>query len=296
MPVTSIFKNINDTKPKEYELDRWLRMTINPPERLKTLVDNYRNSMNQDDKLKIPLITISSRLKGYRSLDNVEKHLPFICLDIDRWAKKKPCNLCVDMLLVKEMFMNFDFTYYCGFSTSGDGIYAIIKLGEVNKLNKYFQWLQKRLARVGVNIDSSCIDATRLRFFSVDTEAYFNPDAKPLIVKDKPKAKPIKNYQNNHRVNYSNEKDKVEVIISKCKSNGIDITASYDDWIKIGAALWNEFGENGRDYFHALSSMHSEYDYKKCDKKFDNCKKLNKTSIASLYSIAGDYGVMYSKD
>lgn len=290
---TSIFKDVEDIKPKPYDLEKWLKLTINPPERLKVLVDNYRNSMEQEDKLKIPLITVSSRLKGYRSLDNVEEHLPFICLDIDRWSKRKPCNLCVDMLLVKEMFMNFNFTYYCGFSTSGDGIYAIIKLGEVNRLDKYFKWLQIKLARVGVNIDSSCIDATRLRFFSVDTEAYLNTDAKPLTVKDKPILTPIKSDGNS---GFHTEQSKVERIISKVKSNGIDITASYDDWIKIGAALWNEFGESGRNYFHAVSSLHSDYSQAKCDKKFDNCKKLNKTSIASFYSIAGDYGIMYSKE
>ena len=293
MTEVSIFQDVEDTKPKSYDLDKWLQMTINPPNRLKSLVENYRNSMEQKDKLKIPLITVSSRLKGYRSLDNVEEHLPFICLDIDRWSKRKPCNLCVDMLLVKEMFMNFDFTYYCGFSTSGDGIYAIIKLGEVNKLGKYFTWLQNKLARVGINIDSSCIDATRLRFFSVDTEAYFNSNAKPLTIRDKPKPKPI---QSNRNPNIHTEQGKVERIIEKVKSNGIDITASYDDWIKIGAALWNEFGESGRSYFHSVSSLHSDYSQSKCDKKFDNCKKLNKTSIASFYSIAGDYGVMYSKD
>lgn len=289
----SIFKDVSDTRPKPYDLEKWLKLTINPPERLKFLVDKYRESMEQKDKLKIPLITVSSRLKGYRSLDNVEEHLPFICLDIDRWSKRKPCNLCVDMLLVKEMFMNFDFTFYCGFSTSGDGIYAIIKLGEINKLEKYFKWLQKKLARVGINIDSSCIDATRLRFFSVDTEAYLNVEAKPLKVADKPKPKPI---PSNSDVNFNTEQSKVERIISKVKSNGIDITASYDDWIKIGAALWNEFGESGRNYFHAVSSLHADYSQDKCDKKFDNCKKLNKTSIASFYSIASDYGIMYSKD
>lgn len=49
----------------------------------------------------------------------------------------------------------------------------------------------------------------------------------------------------------------------------IDLTATYDDWIKIGAALSN-FGESGRQWFHICSAQNGSYNQAECDRKFNN--------------------------
>ena len=48
---------------------------------------------------------------------------------------------------------------------------------------------------------------------------------------------------------------------------GVDITASYEDWLRLAFALANTLGEEGRTIFHNLSRANSGYDYEECDKK-----------------------------
>ena len=48
---------------------------------------------------------------------------------------------------------------------------------------------------------------------------------------------------------------RVEKLIDLLKSSHTDITADYNDWLKVGFALASEFGESGRRYFHDISSI-----------------------------------------
>ena len=47
---------------------------------------------------------------------------------------------------------------------------------------------------------------------------------------------------------------RVEALIAALRAAGVDITADYNDWLKVGFALAGEFGEGGRGYFHDISS------------------------------------------
>lgn len=287
---TSQYNHVEDKYSKDYDFDTWLKQTIEPPESLRRKVEKYRETLDKEDKAKLPLITVSARCKGIRNLENIEEHLPFICIDIDRYSKKGRKNLCVDMQLVKELFMDHPSTYFCGFSvTLGDGVYAIMKLNETGKLDKYFEMLRDKLSIVGINIDESCKDATRLRFFSHDPDAYYNPDAKPLMlpVKRKPLNTVILNPSNT-----SSDYEKVSKIVDLLEERYMDITQGYDEWIKIGSVLNNNFGENGRALFHRISKLHPEYEFKKCDDKYNHCRKMKLNSIGTIINLCKDYGVL----
>ena len=52
--------------------------------------------------------------------------------------------------------------------------------------------------------------------------------------------------------------------------NGVDITSTYEKWLKLGLGL-AELGEQGREYYHGLSQFHPEYDPQETDKQFDDC-------------------------
>ena len=54
--------------------------------------------------------------------------------------------------------------------------------------------------------------------------------------------------------------EEVEAVISRLEEHRMDITQSYKEWINIGFALSEEFGENGRDLFHRVSAFHSKYE------------------------------------
>ena len=41
----------------------------------------------------------------------------------------------------------------------------------------------------------------------------------------------------------------------------VDIAPDYSDWVNLGFALVDSFGEFGRDYFHRISKFHNDYNY-----------------------------------
>lgn len=291
MTKISVFKHVKDNIPQDFLLEDWLKLTINPTPELDQAVEAYRQTFDRTLKEKLPCATISASFHTERNLNNIVEKNRLICIDIDRHtkSKKKRCNQCVDMLLVKEMFMSHPCTLYCGFSVSGDGIYAIIQIYDAEELPLYFNLFRDNLSRIGINIDESCKDYTRLRFFSVDRDAYYNPDAlfyrAPKKVEEK---KPVAGFHVS-----KTDAEKVEKIISIINETGMDITQTYDDWVKIAAALNDGFGDSGLVYFHQISSHHPDYDPKETDKKYRNCAKMNRIKLAAFFYVANSYGIRY---
>src|SRR5690554_6670954 len=85
----------------------------------------------------------------------------------------------------------------------------------------------------------------------------------------------------------------VEKIIKNIEANQIDIAPNYNDWINIGFAFADEFGESGRSLFHRVSQYHSGYNTKECDKQFDNCLKSKGqgVSLKTFFFLAKQAGV-----
>ncbi|MES2287288.1 MAG: BT4734/BF3469 family protein [Bacteroidota bacterium] len=305
----SYFNNVYDTKPKDYDLEKWLTMTMNPPANLEEEVNRYRETLDKKLKEKLPCVTISASFKNIRNLENILLKNRLISIDVDRFAKSKKnkSNRCADMLLVKEMFMAHPSVLYTGYSVGGDGVYAIIRIDDAERLADYFEHFQNSLAHVGINIDNACKDYTRLRFFSVDKEAYLNPKATyfKLPPKQEPAPQPASQPQPSTatKPDYSqqqtrareilNNVDKVRKICALVEKNMIDITSSYEDWYKVGGGLAFEFGEDGREYFRRLSQFHPDYNPKACDEKFDQCKRLKNFNFSSVLWVADSYGIKY---
>lgn len=284
----SMFRNVKDTEPIPFPLEYWLYQTLNPIDETNDKVEKYRETFDKTIKESLPCCTVSASFTTYRDLDHIKKKNGLICIDIDRFTKSKikRSNNCIDMQLAKEMLMYHPSTLYCGYSCSGDGIYAILKIFDANRLDEYFEFFRDRFSRIGINIDESCKDYTRLRFFSVDDEGYFNANAKAYKIpeKKKPKIQGEKTTKDNT--------EKIEAICRQIESTGKDITASYSDWIVIGAALYDEFGDYGVSYFHRISKNHPDYTFKGCEKKFNQCKKMSK-KINVVFGVASGYGIRY---
>ncbi len=297
MITASYFNSANDTTPKDIDLLEWLSWTINPPKEYENAVLNYRKTLLRKDKVKIPCITPSTAFKTHRELEDIKHKNAVICFDIDRFAKSKksPQNPCIDLVLVKEFVRQHPACLYAGFSCSGNdsGLYVIMRIGHSDRLIDYFEYFQKSFLRHGINIDPSCKDYTRCRFFSIDKEAYFNPDAKVFILKDQIKEAPKQKEFRSSGVSILDNIDKVWSIVNDCEKHSIDITSNYSDWAKIAAALNNSFGEDGRTIFHRISAIYASYNYDECDRKYDQCKKMNKISLSSFFYIASFYGVKY---
>lgn len=278
----SYFKNVSDTYPKTISLEDWLKKTIKPPKNLDDLVKKYRNLKSQRLKQTIPCVTISSQFKNKRNLKNIKSKNGLICLDID--PKENPV---ANMKLVKDLLSTHPSCLYCGFSVSNNGVYAIIKIKRGVSLKKYFKHFEKSLKSLGIIIDKSCKDYTRLRFFSVDKKAYYNKKAKTYQITKKKIIKP-KHSENTRLEDF----EKVETVIKLIESNQIDITENYQDWIKLAGSLYNGFGEKGRSYFHRISKFYPKYSEKKTNRKFDNCKNMS-LDLSTFFYIANNYRIRY---
>lgn len=90
----------------------------------------------------------------------------------------------------------------------------------------------------------------------------------------------------------------VDTVISRIESSLTDITTSYPDWLNVGFALANEFGEAGRGFFHRVSRFYSGYTKADCDKQFDQCLKSTPSSrcitIKTFFHMAQQAGIEIS--
>ncbi|HET6558035.1 MAG TPA: DUF3987 domain-containing protein [Prolixibacteraceae bacterium] len=87
----------------------------------------------------------------------------------------------------------------------------------------------------------------------------------------------------------------VDMVVTRIESSLTDITTSYQDWLNVGFAFANQFGEAGRSYFHRVSRFYSGYTKADCDKQFDQCLKSTPSSrcitIKTFFHLAKQAGI-----
>lgn len=64
-----------------------------------------------------------------------------------------------------------------------------------------------------------------------------------------------------------------------CVSRHIDITAGYDNWLRLGFSLSDIFGESGRSLYHDLSRLNSGYNPSECDAQYTHCLRAKGTGV-----------------
>lgn len=279
----SCFENCTGTTPQDVNLLDWLtsgkyRYKV---EQLRTIQDE---GLQKVIKKSLPAITPAG-VFSYRDEKHIIEHSGFLAFDVDLADNKHISNFNE----LKVQISHVVCVAYCGLSVRGKGFWGLVPIPKSTPAeHKYrFNALSKFFKSYNINLDPSGSDVCRLRIYSWDPEGYFNHNAKLYTSILKPQAK------KSTRPAYSDTRERVETIISQIKENKIDVTGSYEDWLKIGSALENEFGESGRGYFHAVSRYHAKYDVSETDHLFDSVLKCNngKVSIGSFFHIAGDYGI-----
>ena len=77
---------------------------------------------------------------------------------------------------------------------------------------------------------------------------------------------------------------------------GANVAHDYADYIQL-CLICVEYGTDGREWFHKLSSLDEKYDPKDCDFRFDNCTKTTRhdVKIGTLVEIAKKHGIDTSK-
>ncbi len=284
----SIYKNITDTTSKEsvslnqfldaVHFGRW-QDSILP---LRTITSHDER---QVAKKKLPYVTLSGFFAEKRSNGTLSKHSGFIGMDID--------NLGPDLEGVKKVLSSDPYVYACFASASGTGLCVIFRI-DGDRHAEAFEGLASYLLNTHqLVIDQSGKDVSRPRYVSYDPFLYRNESALPFK-----KYLPKKKAQKLQSVIYV--QDEFERIINEMQQRSVSCVEDYRDWITVGFALADKFGEAGRTYYHVLSSVSAKYESTICDRQYTICLRNNygghKATIATIYYFAKQAGIeIYSQ-
>ena len=86
---------------------------------------------------------------------------------------------------------------------------------------------------------------------------------------------------------------KATAVARELINRGANIAEDYSDYVRLGFALANGLGSEGRDLFHMLCAHSTKYRMHDCEQKWREClgKANGRTSIATFYHMARQAGV-----
>ena len=281
----SYYSNVEDNIGTEISLRDFLFY-----DKYKEQIEHIRSISDEDVqkrlKKQLPLATISGTFAPTRKAENLVTHSNLLCVDID-----KKDNMGVTWFdELKHEWRNIPQILYAGRSIRGKGWFAIFRNAYPDRHKDQFEALQRDFVSCGLVIDKTCKDVCRMRFISYDPKPYVN-EAATLYTKVWVEPKPT------IHIHYSGGDDIAQV--EKCchiiADRGIDITATYDEWFHVGAALAS-LGERGRSLFHQVSSQNAKYKAAETDKKFDNLlRNVSGINIGTFFHICSLHGINWKE-
>ena len=285
----TIYKNMYDTRGRRKLLSDFL-LDHTHDSRVLQLRDNDNPAERAWLKKQLPQATISGVFSPTRCASNLVKHSGLLCIDID--GKENPH--LHDMDKVKnEVLSGIRYIAYASLSVSGNGLFAIIPIEHPDKHRQHFEQLRRDFKARGITIDSACGDVSRLRCMSFDMFPLVNPDVELYTGLYHEKPRPAGNHaQREAKIN-----DTLALVSHCCQQiaqRHIDITGGYQQWFMIGAAL-AQLGEQGREYFHIVSSQSVQYNYAETDRKFTELlrRPAKHITVSSFFFFCSQHGVTY---
>lgn len=283
----SCFENyMTSDNPQPVNLIQWLKSA-----KYSATVESIRKIQGKEErdnlKATLPAITPSG-LFSYRSKDHLVQHSGLIQFDIDGKDHKHVANFAE----LKQQIARIVNVAYVGLSVSGRGYWGLVPIKFPDKHKSHFRAMKKVFAQFGLLLDNKPSNVASLRGYSYDPCGYFNHFAKVFESLDEPVKSPARSY---HVENDSGTQ--VEELISQIQTSRTDITDGYDNWLRIGFAFADEFGETGRSYFHAVSQYHPGYDERETDWQYKHCLQSGGRgiTIATFFHLCKEHGITLKK-
>lgn len=275
---TSLFNKITQSKNGQIlSIDEILRKIKNGEWQdlaLKIMAEKDKDKRNELKKF-VPYFTPSGKFE-HRKATGLIAHSGLIGIDIDEVE---------NIEAVRQILKSDEYTYSVFKSISGYGLCVLVRI-EPDKHKEAFEALAKYYFEILRHpVDPSCKDVSRARFVSYDPDLYVNHSAKVFK-----KYLPKKETKTARPVNFIHTQTKFEKVMGRIDR---DITGGYHQWRDIGFAIASEFGENGRQYYHAISSYSPVYDEKTTDKQYTYCCRPYNggISIGTFYYYAKLSGI-----
>ena len=297
----SCFDSYQGQTPRPVNLLNWLQSDKYADQIIK--LRQIKNKQERDRiKAGLPAITVSGLFHPKRGTQYLFQHSGLICIDINYKDNRHIQNY--DQL--KEQIFNIEHIAYASLSASGKGYFAIIPIRYPECHAFHFNALEADFSRLGIVIDKAPKSVASLRGCSYDTKNLFRKKSiiynnilytnKLLKRKSNIECMGKRQSPNHYSHSFPNKnvfstKARVEATIQSILSNKIDVTNHEPDWFILACSLANEFGEPGRDYFHAISQFHPKYDIGETNQKYTRAliSQYMQIGIGSFFKIAGQY-------
>jgi predicted P-loop ATPase len=244
-------------------------------------VEAVRNQSEPDLRKKakqgVPGVTISGTFSE-RKEANLAEHSGFICIDIDSYTTRD--SLVTDI-----------YTYALFSSISNSGLAVIVKINPA-KHKESFRWIQEYYFKsFGISVDPAPSNCASLRFVSYDPQCFINEESKVA----KTTAKKLHKI---HSLPTIIPTDKVGEMVHDAVARGANIAEDYQSYVTLGFALAAGFGEDGRQYFHALAGISNKYNSEHTDKQYNYCLRNpgGGITVGSFYWMLKNAGVPFPQN
>jgi len=257
-----------------------------------------------NEKSMLPLATIGGNFGNGGKIEDLLEATNLMCLDVDTTKPRKAAQLMeqgkpvpnshvTDWQRVKRQLSRLPWVCYCSLSIGGHGLFAIVRIDDYRHHTERWEAMKQLLMDTyGLVIDEATKDLTRPRFVSYDDCPYINPDAE-IFDKSVPK-KSQSPSRSDYKTNIPSDTDaSIMECVRQIQQRGIDITPNYEDWIHIGAALYNYMGDRAEDIFVEISRYWPNSSEAESRRKFSKCKSLPKIGIGQFFAICASYGIKY---
>lgn len=251
---------------------------------------------------------------GTRQNSTIVSHSGFMQIDFD--FKDNPNWTAADM---KAAIANDEYLRLIFISPTGTGVKAVASVPSIVERHlESFLFLESYFkARYELVIDDQCKDTARPFFISYDAAVILKSaveislpvselkllnkgelnDAALFITSPKvtnKEAPALTKVAQTSTVetDYDKKIRHIEKLCLLVDSTGIDMTGEYDFYLRIGFAIADGLGEDGRHYYHHICKHYPSYKAAETDKQFEACKKPGKVKWASLFGISSDYGLI----
>lgn len=278
MPKVSLFKNIGKpSNPEELDLVEQLIATRDGEWRdIVTECRDIKDKSERDEyKRNMPTVTYSG-LFSYRNSESLITHSEVIAMDLDY----------VENLVVVKKKLELDrFVFSVFQSTSGYGLRVLFKIDPAKHEEAFDAISSYLFDNYEVVSDPNGRNISKPYVVSYDPFLYINFEDVPIFNKY------LKKTVYKKIPNFVHTTGDFDLILKQIIGRGVSICESYNDWVRIGLAFADQFGEEGRQYFHDVSQFYGKYKFKRCNLQYDYSLKHRssggkKANISTFYYLA----------
>lgn len=233
-------------------------------------------------------VTWSGLFSPTRKASNLQAHSGLICIDLDKLSESRLNTL-------NQQLQADEHTHVLFVSPSGNGLKVIIRVDlqtpsdHLPFFRQISDYYRDCYHVTKAELDASGKNLDRLCFLPYAPNAYYNPSSEVMPLDEaycipvEPEQQPI----NQVREQFASQEPledlthrQVIECVARLQSVGVDLTDQYETWVEIGLAFAS-LGDEGRIYFHQVSSQSSKYDYQQCEAKFNELLK-NRTGRVNI--------------